>query len=135
MALFMNATASFGASPTTINDVQSIEVTVAGERLTNSSDVDTYLSWQAVVKRDGTARVVSNDVAQVAGYEDVVGVAAAALSLVAKTADGGSDCTIAGSAMITGCNVSAEHAAVSAGNTIEFGLVSATGTATPLTVS
>jgi hypothetical protein len=133
MAVFMNGTATFSSTP--LAEVVSWEVNAGGERVTHSADVDQYLTWQAVVKRDVTARVTMDDVAQAAGYDDVVGDAAAARSLVAKTADGGSDCTVAGSAMLLSTSAQVQHASADNNSTLEFGFVSADGTTAPLTVS
>ena len=133
MAIFMNGTATY--SSTGLNDVISWELTASGERVTHSSDVDAYLTWQAMVKKDITARVVIDDVAQAAGYDDVVGDAAASLVLVAKTADGGSDCTVTGNAMITSVSPSVQHASPDNNCTLEFGYVSSDGTTSPITFS
>jgi len=133
MAKFMNGTASFNS--VALNEVQSWEVTAGGERITHNSGVDQYLTWQALVKRDVTARVTIDDVAQAAGYDDVAGDAATTLSLVAKTADGGSDCTVSGSAMLTETTFGVQHDSADNNCTLAFGFVSSDGSTPPLTVS
>jgi hypothetical protein len=133
MAIFMNGTATWNS--VAFNDVISWELRVTGERVTHSSDTDNWLTWQAVVKRDVTATVNTDDVNQVAGYHDDVGATAQTLDLVAKTADGGSDVTVSGSAMVTEAAPQVAHATPDNTGSVAFGYISSDGTTSPLTIS
>ena len=133
MALFMNATATWNGGA--INEVRSVELGVYGERITRSSDFDDWLTWQGVTGRDVVATVNFNDANQAAAFDDDVGAAAKALSVVARSADGGSDATISGSAMICSATSAVAHASMDNACSVSFGMVSSDGSSSPLTIS
>lgn len=132
MALWMNATADHNSNP--FAEVTGVDIELTGERVVHSADVDAYLSWQAVVKQDRRVTVNADDQDDVLDTH-VPGAAAATLTVVLKSADGGSDLTATGSAMVLSCRGGANHATPDHGGSVEFGLVATDGTTDPLSIS
>jgi len=128
--LTMNCTVSFSGA---LTQLTKCTVTKDGERVTHSAGVDSYLTFQAVVKQDRRVTATSDCPGGMLGLTP--GAAASTLECVLKGAGGGSDLTIGGSAMLLKCDGGADHASVSHGASAEWGLVSADGTTDPLSVT
>jgi len=131
MALFKNATVTFDGSA--IVDVTGVDIEFGGERLSHSADTDVFETWQGVHKKTRQIVVHTDDVSDAFGVTQ--GAAAATLSVVCKTADGGSDLTFSGSFMCAGISGGANHGGVEHGNDITFNAVSADGSTDPVTIS
>lgn len=129
--LCMNATVSFNS--VALTDVRSMEVNRDGERVTQSADVDTFLTFQAVVKRDRRVTVRTDNPGALLGLSQ--GGTAQTLSCVLNGAGSAGDVTCSGSAMCLRSNGGADHASPDHGGEAEFGLVSSDGATDPLTVS
>jgi hypothetical protein len=128
MALFKNVTVTFNVHP--VLDAREAEIEYSGERITHSADLDVFLTWQGLVKKDRQITVMTDDVSDAFG-NDAQGTSGA-LSLVAKTADGGSDKTFSGTFMLISISGRAIHADVNAGCRMVFAAVSSDGSTDPV---
>ena len=131
MALFKNVTVTYNSNP--IVDVTGADIEFGGERMAHSADTDVFETWQGAHKKSRQIVVHTDDASDAFGLTQ--GASAATLSVVAKTADGGSDLTFSGSFMVTQISGGASHSGPDHGNDITFNAVSADGSTDPVTVS
>lgn len=131
VSLHMNATATYNSSA--FSEVTGVDVEKSGERVTHSAGVDSYLTFQALVKQD--RKVIVHTDSALTTLNRTPGAAAQTLSCVLKGAGGTSDCTISGSFMVLDVKGGANHASVEHGQSIEFGAVSTDGTTDPMSVA
>lgn len=131
MALFKNVTATYNS--VAIADVKGADISLEGERIVHSADQDSFLTYQAFVKKDRTITVHTDDLSDAFGLTQ--GATAATLSVVAKTGDGGSDLTFSGSFMVGNISGGVGHATFDNDCAIPFHAVSVDGSTDPLSVS
>jgi hypothetical protein len=131
VSLHMNATATWNSSA--FSEVTGVDVSKDGELVQHSAGVDSYVTFQALVKQKRTVTVHTDSAATT--LNRTPGAAAQSLSCVLKGAGGTSDLTISGSFMIVKVSGGASHASVEHGQSCEFSAVSSDGTTDPMSVA
>jgi hypothetical protein len=131
VSLSMNATASWNS--VVFSEVVGVSVNKEGEMIYHSAGVDSFMTFQALVKQKRLVTVRTDSPATT--LTRAPGATAQTLAVVLKGAGGASDVTVGGSFMISKVSGGSNHASVEHGQECEFSAVSSDGSTDPMSVA